>query len=120
MKPAAYNKKQYEETDNDKEILLSDTSAKLFVRNKSTKKSRKSSISKNTTKESYNLSIISGNSASVLVGETNSQNNIMALIKSLQDKIEIYEDEIKNLVDEKIRMHIIISNLSNCKNSILL
>jgi hypothetical protein len=122
MKPAALNKKHYEEIDIDKEILLSDTSANLFIKNRNSKKSRRNSNSKNTTKESYNLSVISGNSSSVLAGDFNkyynnnlnlSQNNIISSIKSLQDKISLYENEIKNLVEEKIQMQIIISSLSN-------
>lgn len=76
--------------------------------------SRNSRNSRNSTKESpRNLSI------SIIQNNKNNNNSLSELVVSLKQKINIYESEIRSLIDEKIQMQIQINNLqmNNLKKS---
>jgi hypothetical protein len=70
------------------------------------KKSRKNSISKlSSTKDSQFLNLSNN-------GNTNTINSsLFELVDSLKDKISLYENEIRNLIDEKVQMQMTINSL---------
>ncbi len=66
--------------------------------------SRNSRNSRNSTKESpRNLSI------SII--NQNDKNSLIELVDSLKNKLNLYETEMRGLIDEKIQMQITINNL---------
>jgi len=66
-------------------------------REKGKKSSRKSS--KNSLRDSNSMN------------EPQAQSSILTLVDSLKEKIEFYENEMRNLIDEKIQMQMTINNL---------
>lgn len=87
-----------------------------FKKNSSGKKSKRNSktglsslnVSENTHHTSNYLPTITlteGDKSNAVGG------NIMELIDSLKDKISLYENEIKNLIEEKVQMQLTINNL---------
>ena len=62
--------------------------------------------STNSIKNSYNNRYNENNN-----NIDHSNMNIMELINSLNEKIQFYEKEIENLIDEKLKMQIEINNL---------
>ena len=75
------------------------------IKSKSKSKKRKNSHSRVSTKESQSLNVSNANGLS-------NQNQIMSdLVDSLKEKILIYENEMRNLIDEKVQMQLMINNL---------
>lgn len=98
-------KKSFEETYDSKEN---------FSKSKNKKKNNKNSSSRTSTKESVNMSSPSLNKAN---GDISSNSQILELIESLREKIGIYQQEIGNLLDEKVQMQMTINKLQESNYS---
>jgi hypothetical protein len=68
---------------------------------RSNSRNNNSRISRNSTKDSpMNLSV-----------QTGGNTNLLELVDSLKDKLALYENEIKSLLDEKVQMQLQLNNL---------
>jgi hypothetical protein len=98
--PVAF-KKSFEETYESKEN---------FFKSKNSKKNNKNTSSRMTTKESLSVNM-SSPSLNKANGNISSNSEILELIESLREKINIYQQEIGNLLDEKVQMQMTINKL---------
>jgi hypothetical protein len=107
-------KKSFEQEDDICNLFSEAEKQKNFIPNnlerrlqKSAKRSNSrnnnSRISRNSTKDSpMNLSVSQ---------TTGNPNVLVELVESLKDKLALYENEIKSLLDEKVQMQMTINNL---------
>jgi hypothetical protein len=97
---------------NTKDLKSRNSSKDKSEGNKTNKKKKKSVASRVSTRESHSLNLSTNNS--ILL----QNNSVHELIESLKEKINIYEGEIRSLLDEKIQMQLTINNLqlSNYNN----
>lgn len=61
-----------------------------------------------STKESHSLNISNGN---LSMDAKVDPSGVLALVESLKDKLNIYEGEIRNLIEEKVQMQLTINSL---------